>query len=668
MKTVLFKYWIILISMLSIANSSNLYAQLEAKHWYFGRYCGLKFENDTAIVLSNSQMITNRGSACMSDKSGNLLFYTDGFTIWNKNHDTLKNGFGLYSSRSSVQGAIIIPLPGNPNLYYLFTVSGTVRPNPGFWYHIVDMSKDNGNGEVVLKNQYICGNVTERLSATFHADKKSIWIMVHEWNSNKFKAYLLKNTGLDTNAIISPIGTAHTGHIANNMGQLKFSASGDKIACVIWDDGIVDIFDFNNSNGEISNCIAISFNKLKGAYGIEFSPNENFLYVSTGRPQGIYQIDLSSGRDSMIKKSGTYVYQDTTNPNKAWFYALQLGLDGKIYLARMYPELGCINNPNSKGTACNFVEKAITFTYATNMGLPTFLQSYFFLPDIEIENTCLGDSTSFTMRETSTIDSVLWNFGDSTFTWTNFSQSKFGKHVYADTGVYKVVAYVFHNYLIDTLEREFRISNYAFADFSIQDSSQCLIGNEFHFYDTSYSMDGSMTYEWDFGDSNKYFLHNPVKSYDFADTFPVSFTVTSSYGCETKIVKDVFVRPMPEAEILVNDSIQCLNENNFAFSTSDQLDNSWFFGDGVSSESDTSYHQYSVSDTFTVVLYCNTQFGCRDTATRKVVVKPSPIAKFSFNDSIQCFNEQLLDARNSSLVARDSIVENKWIVNSDTVC
>jgi PKD repeat protein len=31
------------------------------------------------------------------------------------------------------------------------------------------------------------------------------------------------------------------------------------------------------------------------------------------------------------------------------------------------------------------------------------------------------------------------------------------------------------------------------------------------------------------------------------------------------------------------------------------------------------------------------------------------------------FNEQMLVAWNSSLVARDSIVENKWIVNSDTV-
>jgi hypothetical protein len=162
---------------------------LEAKNWYFGEYEGMKFENNQPVELTDSKMNITLGRAVISDKKGNLLFYTDGKTIWNRKHDTLKNGFGL-NGWWSLQQAIIIPMPGNPDIYYVFTICSKIyenKSNEGLWYHIVDMSKDNGYGAVVSKNNLVCRNVTARISATFHSDKKSVWIMVHEWNSNKYK-------------------------------------------------------------------------------------------------------------------------------------------------------------------------------------------------------------------------------------------------------------------------------------------------------------------------------------------------------------------------------------------------------------------------------------------------------------------------------------------------
>lgn len=655
----------------------NSFSQLEAKYWYFGYYCGLKFENDTPRVVTDGKMFTNMGSACISDKNGNLLFYSNGLTIWNKNHDTLKNGFGLYSSQSgnSVQGAIIIPLPGNPKLYYIFTISGNVRPNPGFWYHIVDMSKDNGKGEVILKNQYICGNVTERMSATFHANKKSVWIMVHEWNSNKFRAYLLKNTGLDTNAVISSVGTVHTGYIANNMGQLKFSASGKNMACVIWEDGIVDIFDFNNKTGMLSNCISINLGYSKAAFGTEFSPNEQLLYVSTNKPEGIYQIDLSSGIDSVIKNSGKYVYRES-NPNTTWFFALQIGLDGKIYLARQHRELGCINNPNNIGSACNFVEKAITFPLATAAGLPTFLQSYFYLPDIVIKNTCLRDSTDFSLKDTINIDSVYWCFGDTGNSVTNYSSLYYPKHFYADTGYYKVTAIIYYNNQIDTFEREIRISNYAKANFSIADTTQCLDGNIFHFSDSSTAIDGSMTYEWDFGDSTKSFQQNPVKSYLLSDTFHVRLTVTSAYGCESNFYDTLIVYPKPKAYFSINDSTQCFNENSFIFYDSSIISSgiltyNWDFGDSQTINSSQKQVNYSYknpdSHIYPVRLIAVSGQGCTDTIVKQVVIYPSPKSNFSINDSAQCLNKQNFVSTDLSTIIGDSITQIIWYWDTSTL-
>ncbi|MBT4727159.1 MAG: PKD domain-containing protein, partial [Bacteroidetes bacterium] len=651
MKTHYIKYCIIFTLLLLLVSFKIVFAQLEAKNWYFGNYCGLEFENNQPKVLTNGKLIYNYGGATISDKYGNLLFYTDGQTVWNRNHDTLKNGFGLYSSRTSVQGAIIVPQPGNPTLYYIFTVSGASRPNPGFWYHILDISRDNSKGEVILKNQYICGNMTERLAATFHSDKKSVWIMVHEWNSKIFRAYLLKNSGLDTTPVLSSIGSLHSvssnGNLGNSVGQLKFSPSGKKMACAIKDDGILEIFDFNNKTGIVSKCIKLKSNRTQGVYGVEFSPNEALLYFSTISPtKSVNQIDLSLGIDSIIKNS------IITLKTHSWghgYYALQTGLDKKIYVARMYSFLGCINNPNVKGTACNYVDTAIVFVSGTKMGLPTFLQSYFYLPDIKIESSCYGDSTTYGLKDTTNIDSVYWVFGDSSFSWLFFP-----KHVYADTGLYKIQAVIFYDNTRDTFEREIRISNYAYADFSILDTSQCLLGNEFHFYDTSYAVDGAMTYEWDFGDSSGSFQQNPVKTYLLADTFEVKLTVTSSYGCETSIAKKAYVKPMPDALIGVIDSTQCLNENSFflkpltGFEDLSGVNYYWHFGDGDTSTLDSVNHIYLNPDTFQINLVAETSFGCRDTTSKEIIVLPSPEAGFSVNDSSQCLNENSFNFTNLS--------------------
>ncbi|MEA3496147.1 MAG: PKD domain-containing protein, partial [Bacteroidota bacterium] len=629
----------LLIIFFLITVSLNSYAQLEAKNWYFGVCQGMKFESNSPTPIYDSKMYGGRGTSTISDKNGNLLFYSNGNTIWNKNHDTLKNGYGLNNSSACDQSPMIIPHPGgNPNIYYLFTVQypylGQNLTTEGFWYHILDMTKDNGNGEIVLKNKKICSNVNDKIAAILHANRKSVWILVKDFNSNKLKAYLLKNTGLDTTPVISSVGT-YTGSVwGDGGGQMKFSPSSKKLANAIYRTGEVDIFDFDNKTGKVSNCITIdSIPQVEGhdrTYGIEFSHNEKFLYFSVdGAPGQLYQVDISSGIDSIIKQSLFAVYINNYSND---YYCLQIGLDKKIYLARPNYYLGCINKPDLKGNACNYVDSAIKFNNGVGMSLPTFLQSYFYLPDIEIENTCLGDSTAFSLKDTSNIDSVYWYFGDSNYSWQFYP-----KHVYSDTGIYITNAVIFYDNTNDTFEREIRISNYAYANFGIADNSQCLLGNEFYFYDSSTAIDGSMTYEWDFGDSTGSFQQNPVKSFLVADTFNVKLTVTSSYGCETSKTKELYVQPMPETKININDTAQCFNENSFTFlNPSDSLNlnvsKTWYFGDGNTSNADTAQHIYLIADTFNVVLIEETNQGCRDTATREIIVFPSPVTDFSVND------------------------------------
>ncbi len=86
-------------------------AQKQNNIWYFGKYSGIDFNTSPPTSLTNSVMSAIEGCAVASDPStGALLFYTDGVTVWNRNHLQMVNGGGLKGSESSTQ-VLVVPLP-----------------------------------------------------------------------------------------------------------------------------------------------------------------------------------------------------------------------------------------------------------------------------------------------------------------------------------------------------------------------------------------------------------------------------------------------------------------------------------------------------------------------------------------------------------------------------
>src|SRR5437764_1215512 len=111
---------ILLIYLFLICTAS--FAQKEANNWYFGRNAGVTFNGGAPVAVTNGQLNTLEGCASISDANGNLLFYTDGIKVWNKNHVVMTNGTGLRGDPSSTQSGIIVPKPGSSTIYYIFTV------------------------------------------------------------------------------------------------------------------------------------------------------------------------------------------------------------------------------------------------------------------------------------------------------------------------------------------------------------------------------------------------------------------------------------------------------------------------------------------------------------------------------------------------------------------
>ena len=122
-------------------------AQLEASNWYFGIQAGITFSTNPPSALSGGQINQQEGCCSISDDEGNLLFYSDGQSVWDRNHDLMPNGTGLLGGVSSTQSSIVVQDPGNDMKYYLITAPQQATTNP-LAYSIIDMSLNGGNGEV----------------------------------------------------------------------------------------------------------------------------------------------------------------------------------------------------------------------------------------------------------------------------------------------------------------------------------------------------------------------------------------------------------------------------------------------------------------------------------------------------------------------------------------
>ena len=86
-----------------------IFSQNQTINWNFGNKAALNFNGAQVNVLPDSEMNTPAGCSSISDKQGNLLFYTNGKTVWNKEHQIMENGDALSGEEVINQTSIIIP-------------------------------------------------------------------------------------------------------------------------------------------------------------------------------------------------------------------------------------------------------------------------------------------------------------------------------------------------------------------------------------------------------------------------------------------------------------------------------------------------------------------------------------------------------------------------------
>ena len=442
----------IVTTVLFVLFTTIAFAQLETCVWYFGNQAGLDFNTPEPKILTDGQTgqwenfeqqaAEFEGVASFSDSLGHLLFYTDGHTVWNNQHQIMADD--LLGHQSSTESAIIVPWPKNDDKYYIFVVD---QHGGALSYSVVDMKLNNGLGEIVdgQKNIIIANPVCEKITAIRHQNNQDIWLFTKSGEDNNILEWKITQEGFLQESLkkfpVSIIDQGNEGMSDEQRknatgGYMRVSPNGKRIACAITggfninnekkENGellfcsILEVYDFDPATGIVTSNLIIK-DYYANLYGVEFSNDASKLYYSTRLTSSeiggnglnlIYQIDLTLPTKSEIENSAIVVGQYVPNDFRNYPGALQLAVNGKIYIADENSDYLCvINNPRERGEDCDFVEKGQYLggsNHVSKSGLPNFIPTYFLPPNFEITNLCSNDYTFFSCSDNREIETYNW--------------------------------------------------------------------------------------------------------------------------------------------------------------------------------------------------------------------------------------------------------------------
>lgn len=516
--------------------------------WHFGNKAGIDFNVPPPVALDISAMNAPEGCAIICDRNGQTIFYTDGDRVYDRTNVQIDTGIG--GDPTASQSSIIVPVPGDETLYYIFTtqaINGTSQYE--LRYSLFDLKLNSGRGAVTQKNILLFSKSTERVTASGR------WLIAHEYGNSSFRAYPISGAGIGA-PVISDIGSVHSFKTTQNAeGYMKLGPRNN-LAVALSTPGtsnIVELFQLVDSSGVIQNYRKIDLKEPAGqVYGIEFSPGGNKLFASvkgSPTPSKIFEYFLDSLERPFFK-------QQITNNNEIG--AIQLGPDGQLYVAlNGQSVLGTIaaDDDTTRLSTINFSGFALRSGTNSRLGLPNFIQQQsnaFGGPGFEFAGVCLGDSTQFTGSATDAIDRFQWSFGDG-----GSSTEPAPVHLYAAAGIYTVSMRLTNRCGLDTtIVRQVRISNPPALPSIPPATALC---NGAITLDANAPNTPNLTYLWSNGETTKtVVLNNPAI---------ISVVNTDLNGCSSTaqaIVADN--RPPldfgPDATICEDNAIPALNAQN----------------------------------------------------------------------------------------------------------
>ncbi|MGC4022993.1 MAG: YCF48-related protein [Cyclobacteriaceae bacterium] len=466
----------------------------------------------------------------------------------------------------------------------------------GLYYAEIDLSLNNGNGDVISKGTRLVANTTNNLGAIMHANGKDFWVITHTNNTNTYSVISITDQGISSTIQHYSLGASH----AFWDGQLKFSPDGKKVATCYSDfQGGWSLFDFDKSTGVLSNAMDFSFLDIDNSpilEGMDFSSDATKLYVGEVRYGWVFQYDVTLSSQALVNNSrkqtsGVDIFNEIRQ--------FQLAPDGNIYITKGgggggTGYLGVISNLN--GLAQNAVLKENSFYLQGQSSFvdftPNFVQDYLYKTSFSYDGNCQGQPINFKVTNQYHVDSVRWYFGEGTYS-TNINPS----FTYTVANSYFVQLLAYHAGVADTVTQQVVINPYTSfslgADVSICRNSIISAPDTYNHY------------HWNNGDTISYTRPQQSGTY--------SLTAINNFGCPFSDTLNVAVIDLPV--ISIPDSVK-LNNGSATLNAVVSPNYLWNTGATTSSITVNTTAWYSVEVT--------NAFGCKSSKSFFVYANLQP--------------------------------------------
>ena len=354
------------------------------------------FNQTPFLIESNNGVRFDNQNASVSDSNGDLLFYTNGCSVLDATGNQMSNGDSLNYDEwveifsipncefgyIGLQDILILEDPADEEAYFIIQktkIYGGSGMNDKdsvlFAYSYVDMTLNDGLGDVVVKNQqfYEGDNLLRSyLTAIRHENKKDWWILQPVVEDSLILTFLLDENGISKTAENNShqfFSTSYSGA----TGTAKFSPDGTKYALYNYYDNL-HVYDFDRATGILTNHQYIEVSETDFSQiifgSVEWSPNSDFLYV-TSRFE-LHQIELlTNGYEIELID----VYNNTVDPTPITFHLMSQGPDCRIYMCSFGQAASyhVINSPDEKGVSCDFVQNQIQLpSWSGRASFPNF--------------------------------------------------------------------------------------------------------------------------------------------------------------------------------------------------------------------------------------------------------------------------------------------------------
>ncbi len=366
--------------------------------WQFGHHAGLDFSSGNPVPISSPMETHGAKSAVQCDATGNVLFSANGFRIWDRMGNEMAGSANpLWPSFEFWKlNSIIVPDLGNLNRYYVITTFPS-DGNPPYGaagtstltYTVVDMTLNGGLGGIVPGQAYIILNNSASDQMVVVPDNQcGYWLISTIGNVHVFgfKTYHITAAGINTTPVSTPFATmpsslpAFPFGVDNRYGNMVYSYTRNKVF-MSYSAGDLYAYNFDPATGIVSNPqqIGYSYSPVFPASastpGICLSPDEQYLYTSGYTYGSTFELrqygilttgpNVSLAPHTVIFSPGPlspYAMIDQPWGFNFWETDMQLAHDNKIYLTYTMGKsyVGCINEPNQTGLACDYNPNAVT--------------------------------------------------------------------------------------------------------------------------------------------------------------------------------------------------------------------------------------------------------------------------------------------------------------------